>query len=70
MQYTKQDIIKHAKKYIRDVEVKNTFVTVLNNDKNQGHSARIISEGLCDRHPKSGRFQELDTMVMEYYNFG
>ena len=70
MQYTKQDIIKHAKKYIRDIEVKNTFVTVLSNNKNQGHSARIISEGLCERHPRSERFQELDTMVMEYYNFG
>lgn len=70
MQYNKEDIIKYAKKYIRDKEVKNTFITVVNTDRNQGHSARIISEGLCDRHPKSKKFQELDTMVMEYYNFG
>jgi hypothetical protein len=70
MQYTKLDIIKHAKKYIRDVEVKNAFIQVVHNDRNQGHSARIISEGLCERHPRSNRFAELDTMVMEYYNFG
>lgn len=69
MQYTKNDIIKYAKKYIRDAEVKNTFVQVIQTDRNQGHSARIISEGLCERHPRSKRFAELDAMVMEYYNF-
>jgi hypothetical protein len=70
MDIEKNQIIKFAKKYIRDKEVKKAFIIVINTDRNDGHSARIITEGLCWRHPRSKKFQELDTMVMEYYKFG
>lgn len=65
--YNKEDIIKHAKKYIRDRQVKKAFVEAVNTDQSEGHVARIITESLCERHPRSKKLSELDTMVTEYY---
>lgn len=68
--YTKHDIIKHTKKYVYDKELKNNLLNAVEKDLNSGHTARILTENLCIMHPKSTRLQELDAMIMEYYNFG
>lgn len=61
---TCEEIIKQAS-FIKPTEIHAAFCHAILNDK--AHTARLITEQLRERHPKSRKALDLDTLVMLKY---